>query len=489
LFANLSVCGARISYGDTWERLHSRAILTLMANASTLEAPYDEALTGSGEPRPHYAELLAAVQNGGPGDLADRLDRAIAEAGLVFSRSRFRVDPLPRLLQASEWELIERAATQRANALNRFCADAYGERAIVAAGIVPERVITGAELYEPGMEGVPVAPGGWATVVGLDLVRGPGGEFLVLEDNARSPSGTSFAWSARRAIGALGLPGSPQGGPGEAFDALGEALRAAAPAGAGDPNIALFSEGPGGAAFFEHDLIARHLDIPIVTERDLAKSGGRLHARIGGVRQEIDILYRRIDGERLTKSGGRSTRLGNLLLEPLREGTLAIANAFGSGVADDKLTHAYLDDAIRFYLKEDPVIASVPTFDLGAPEQLAEALERLPELVVKPRSGLGGTGVMIGPLATPEELEKARGEIAAGPEAFVAQETISISTHPSASGDEMQPRRVDLRPFAMCAGDEVRVPRAALTRFAPQAGEMIVNSSRGGGAKDTWVLA
>jgi carboxylate-amine ligase len=262
-----------------------------------------------------------------------------------------------------------------------------------------------------------------------------------------------------------------------------------APRGAGEPSIALLSEGPESGAFFEHDVIARRLGIPVVTEGDLGSSGGGLHAQSGGgKRTEIDVLYRRIDGERLTDTDRRPTPLGELLLEPLRTGTLSVANAFGSGVADDKLTHAYMEEAIRFYLGEEPLIASVASFDLGDPGRLAEALERLPELVVKPRGGLGGGGVLIGPVAAPAELEEARRRIEADPSLYVAQETVSISTHPSAVGDELLPRRVDLRPFAIAVGEEVRVPRAALTRFAPSEGELIVNSSRGGGAKDTWVL-
>lgn len=455
---------------------------------------YDEAMA-AGEARPHYAPLLEAVRAAGPATLSSRLQASTAAAGLSFATSRFRLDPLPRLLDAQEWELIARAGAQRATALNLFLADAYGERRIVAAGIVPERVITGAEFYEPEMRGVGVAPGGWATVVGLDLVRDPAGDFQVLEDNARSPSGISFAASARRAVGELGLPGEPQGEPEEAFAALGEALRAAAPPGGGDPSVALLSEGPASAAFFEHELIAERLGIPIVTPHELVTAGGCLNARIGGVPREIDVLYRRCDGERLTTPQGLATVLGRKLSGPLRAGTLAVANAFGSGVADDKLTHAYVDEAIRFYLGEDPVIRSVPTFDLGDPDQLAEALPRLPELVVKPRSGLGGSGVMIGPLLGEDELAATRRQIEASPEMFVAQETVSLSTHPSACtpdgeiSDELAPRRVDLRPYAISVGDRVHVPRCALTRFAPAAGEMIVNSSRGGGAKDTWVLA
>lgn len=461
---------------------------------SEIAPAYDEALAG-GEARPHYAALLEAVRSAGPARLSSRLQASSATVGLRYSTNQFRLDPLPRLLDAQEWELIARAAAQRATALNHFLADAYGERRIVEAGIVPERVITAAEHYEPAMRGVEVAPGGWATVVGLDLVRDPSGAFQILEDNARSPSGISFASAARRAVGELGLPGEPQGQPEEAFDALGEALRAAAPAGTGDPSVALLSEGAGSAAFFEHELIAERLGIPILTAHELVSAGGRLNARIGGVRREIDVLYRRCDGERLTTADGAATALGRKLSAPLRGGTLAVANAFGSGVADDKLTHAYVDDAIRFYLGEDPVIRSVPTFDLGDPDQLAEVLARLPELVVKPRSGLGGSGVMIGPLLDDDELAATGRQIETGPELFVAQETVSLSTHPSACtsegaiGDEMAPRRVDLRPYAISIGDRVHVPRCALTRFAPAAGEMIVNSSRGGGAKDTWVLA
>ncbi|MFN2611738.1 MAG: circularly permuted type 2 ATP-grasp protein [Solirubrobacterales bacterium] len=458
--------------------------------AGGLPPAYDEALDASGEVRPHYRDLLEAVRSAGPAALCSRLEASSAAAHLSFSANRFRLDPLPRLLEAGEWELLGRAATQRAAALNLFLADIYGERQIVEAGVVPERVITGAEHYEPAMCDVAVAPGGWATVIGFDLVRDPSGAFRILEDNARSPSGIGFASAARRALVELDLPGEPQGDPEEAVPALGEALRAAAPQqSAGLPSAALLSEGPESPAFFEHELIAGRLGIPILTPGELREVDGRLQARVDGVPREIDILYRRTDGERLTGPDGRPTELGGLLLGPLRAGTLACVNAFGSGVVDDKLTHAYVGEAIRFYLGEDPLIDSVPTFDLGDPPQRAEVLQRLPELAVKPRSGLGGGGVLIGPLAGGEQLAASRREIEGRPERFIAQETISLSTHPSAIGDQLLPRHIDLRPYAISVGDQVRIPRSALTRFAPAANEMIVNSSRGGGAKDTWVLA
>jgi uncharacterized circularly permuted ATP-grasp superfamily protein len=469
-----------------------------MATASTLgelngggalAAPYDEAFASPGQPRPHYEALIAAIESAGPAELDERVTASATAAGVGFAGGEFRLDPVPRLLTAAEWETVSAAARQRARALDSFLADAYGERRIVTAGIVPERVISGAEHHEPLMRGVEVAPGAWASVVGLDLIREPGGGFLVLEDNARSPSGTGFAVAARHALAALGLPGVPLGSPSEAFAALAEALRAAAPGGGGDPSMAILSEGPQSAAFYEHELLARELEIPLVTPTELETSGGRLRARLGARTRQIDVIYRRIEEERLSAPDGSPTALGSLLAEPLRAGRLACVNAFGSGLADDKLTHAYIEKAIGFYLGEEPVIRSVPTFDLGDHQQLAESLARLEELVVKPRAGLGGGGVLIGPLAGTEALADARRRIKAEPEAYVAQETISLSTHPSAVGDGLAARRVDLRPFAIIAGDRVSAPASALTRYARGAGEMIVNSSHGGGAKDTWVLA
>jgi carboxylate-amine ligase len=448
---------------------------------------FDEASEG-GAPRPGYEALLAAIEDAGPAELAAEAEARSAAAGLSFKMNRFRLDPVPRLLSADEWAQIAAAAEQRSRALNSFVADAHGEREIVAAGVVPEYAIESAEHYEPAMRDVPTPPAAWAVVVGLDLVRDPAGEFCVLEDNTRSPSGISFAAAARGAIAPAGLPGTPSADPAEAFDLLGEALRAAAPPGAADPLVALFSEGPASGAFFEHDAIARRLGIPIVTAGDLAKSGGRLHARVGGVRREIDVLYRRVDGERLTKADGRPTALGRLLIEPLQQGGLTCVNAFGSGVADDKLIHAYVEEMIRFYLGEEPVLRSIPTYDLGDAEQRETALARLGELVVKPRGGLGGGGVVIGPLVGADELAAAAARIEAAPEQFIAQETVPLSTHPTVAGDALEPRHVDLRPYAIAIGDRIEVPRCALTRFAPDRGEMIVNSSRGGGAKDTWVI-
>ncbi len=460
---------------------------TSTVRGKELLAAFDEGYDG-GAPRPLYEEVLAAIAAKGPALVAKEVEAASAAIGLSFKMHRFRLDPVPRLLTAAEWDQISVAAAQRARALNAFAADAYAERRIVAEGLLPERVIETAAHYEPAMREVPTPPRSWTTVVGLDLARDASGGFQVLEDNARSPSGLSFAAAARDALAPAGLPGTPAWHPAEAFELLGEALRTAAPAGASDPMVALFSEGPGSGAFFEHDAIARRLGIPIVTAGELASSGGRIHARIGGVRSEIDVLYRRVDGERLTKPDGRPTALGRLLIEPLQAGGLTCVNAFGSGVVDDKLTHAYVEEMIRFYLGEEPLLKSIPTYDLGDHDQRAAVLERLPELVIKPREGLGGGGVVIGPLATADELAALSASIEAAPGHFVAQETVPLSTHPTVDGDQLAPRHVDLRPYAITVGDRVEVPRSALTRFAPDPGEMIVNSSRGGGAKDTWVV-
>jgi uncharacterized circularly permuted ATP-grasp superfamily protein len=418
-----------------------------------------------------------------------RVQSSAAALGLDFGLGRpLAVDPVPRLIAATEWEALEAGLLQRARALNAFLADAYGDQRIFDAGLVPRRLLETSSGYEPRMRGLldPALPA--ATVAGLDLVRGADGVLRVLEDNLRMPSGCSYASAVREAVEpALGAGARPR--PLDSHvTALGAAIRAAAPDGRADPAAALVSDGPGSGAWYEHRRLGRELGIPVVQPGQLELERGRLFARESRGRRQLDVLYRRLDEDRLSAPDGGLTGLGELLLPALRSGRLRCVNAFGTGLADDKLAHAYAERMIGFYLGEEPLLRSVPSFDLSDETARKDAMGRLDELVIKPRDGFGGHGVTIMPRATAAERRRAIGLVRRRPEGFVAQETVQLSSHPTVCGARLRPRRVDLRPFVVSSAAATSAMPGGLTRYARSAGEMIVNSSRGGGCKDTWVL-
>ena len=443
--------------------------------------PYDETESHG----PAYRSLLRQLEHTDLDGLADRVQHRLDARGCAFGGDdRFVVDPVPRVLGGEEWDTVVAGLVQRVDALERFVADAHGPREAIAAGVVPERVVESGEHHEARLAGLPVRT--WITVAGLDLVRGAKGELAVLEDNVRTPSGLAYLQAARDAVGRnVMIPvGRRLRSVRGVVPALRKALDAAAPDGVDEPSVALLTDGPGNVAHWEHASLARSLGIPLVELADLERSGDRVHRRDElGRPVRVDVLYRRTDEERLI-----GTPFEELLLEPLRAGTLSVVNAFGTGVADDKLLHAYVEDLIRFYLGEEPLLPSVRTYDLAAPGVLSMVLGRLGELVVKPRAGHGGRGVVIGPHADPGTLAMTRRLVEAEPDRYVAQELVMLSEHPTIAGDELVPRHVDLRPFVLTAGDRRRVLPGGLTRVALREGEMIVNSARDGGAKDTWIL-
>jgi len=403
----------------------------------------------------------------------------------------FRIDPIPRVIDAAEWRGLSDGVAQRVRALELFTRDVYGERRIVRAGVVPAGSLEGARHYEPQLIGMGGEPGTWITVAGLDVVRDSDGSFKVLEDNLRTPSGIAYAVATREVIGAHLAP--PAGlrvrSLDAAFHTLGNALRAAARPGAReDPMVVLLSDGKDNSAFYEHAAIARYLSLPLVQSDQLSVRRGRLFAQLQGGEQAVDVVYRRTDEDRLTDDRGEPTAVGRLLLEPVQSGAIACVNAFGTGVADDKLLHAYVEDMVRFYLGEEPLLRSVPTYDPSQPDVLEMILARIDELVIKPRSGHGGYGVVIGPHARSEDLRAAAAALSAAPERFVAQETIMLSRHPTVTDGRLELRHVDLRPFAISSGDAVHVLPGGLTRVAFESGALVVNSSQNGGSKDTWVL-
>ena len=410
--------------------------------------------------------------------------------GGVGEERAFRLDPVPRLIGAAEWASTSAGLVQRARALAAFLADAYGEARIVSAGRVPERVIESAAYHEPLGRGLEVRHEGF--LAGLDLVRDLDGELAVLEDNTRTPSG----WATRSAPARRSTASWPTWLPAgrldvrEGYGIVAAALRAAAPEGVDDPLVVLLSDGPGNSAWHEHQQYAARMEVSLVTPGDLAVRGGRLHARLGDEpSRPVDVVYRRTDEDRLSDEQGRPTWLAELLLPPTREGTLTVVNPLGSGVADDKLVHAYVEDMVRFYLDEEPLLRSVTTYDLGDPDGLSAAMERLGELVIKPRDGYGGIGVVLCRECSSQELGDVERRVRADPGSFVAQELVAISTHPTVIDGRLAPRHVDLRPFVVGGGHTSTTVPGGLSRVAFAAGEMVVNSSRNGGGKDTWVMA
>jgi uncharacterized circularly permuted ATP-grasp superfamily protein len=429
-------------------------------------------------------------------ELSAAVARDASRRGVSFGSAdgeqAFRIDPIPRVIDAAEWRALSDGVAQRVRALELFVRDVYADRQIVSAGVVPARCLDGARHLEPSLMGMGQEIRSWITVAGLDVVRDSDGSFKVLEDNLRTPSGIAYAVATREVLGAHLPP--PSGVRVRSLDAafrtLGRALRAAAPAAAGaEPVVVVLSDGKSNSAFYEHSVIARRLGLPLVLEGQLSVRRGRVFARLNDREQAVDVVYRRTDEDRLTDDHGRATGMAQLLLEPVRKGTLACVNAFGTGVADDKLLHAYVEEIVRFYLGEEPLLRSVPTYDPSQPGVLDMILERIDELVIKPRAGHGGFGVVIGPHASSEDLRATAALLSAAPERFVAQETIMLSSHPTVSDGRLELRHIDLRPFAISSPEAVHVLPGGLTRVAFERGALVVNSSQNGGGKDTWVLA
>ncbi len=440
-------------------------------------------------PRPSFAESSGdALGDRDPQGLLDAVSGSIASAGVTFGAGPFRVDPVPRVIAAGEWETLAAGLCQRTKALDCFVADIYGAQRIVRDGAIPAPVVAGATYFEPLMQQAVHEERRFITIAGLDCVRGPDGAFRVLEDNVRTPSGIAFTVAARDAVSAQ-LPAPDGLLPLEpALDALGDALRAAAPAGVEDPVVVVLTDGPGNVAYYDHRTLAARFGLPLVRLIDLRLRDGRLCARVDGEDVQVDVVYRRTDEDRLSHPRGGLTDVAKLLLEPWCAGTLGLVNAFGTGVADDKLLHAHVEEMVRFYLGEEPLIESVRTWDLSTPRAMNEALDRLDELVVKPRAGHGGAGVVLGPLATDAERDEARRMLRLAPTDYIVQDFMPLSTHPTVVDGELQPRHVDLRPFVFYGAEEPVAMPGGLTRVAFAEGEMIVNSSTGGGAKDTWVV-
>jgi uncharacterized circularly permuted ATP-grasp superfamily protein len=448
--------------------------------ATTTPAIFDEAFDAPGAPRGAYGRLLDRLEDVGFEPARRQVRDRMAAEGCTFGAGEdseaFRLDPVPRVITADEWEPLACGLEQRVRALDAFLADLYDARRIIDEGVMPARVIARAEHFEQDLVGTP-APRVRVALAGLDVIRTPDGEFQVLEDNLRTPSGLAYTFAARRAVGDL-FAGTADPVPVEepALALLEHALRSAAPEGVARPRIALLTDGPKNTAFWEHARLAELLELPLIDVSSFHPTS-------------YDVVYRRTDEDRLRDARGRLTRIGSFMLDGLRAGTLACVNALGNGAADDKLVHAYVEDMIRFYLGEEPRLRSVPTYDLALDDHREEVLDRLAEMVVKPRSGYGGAGVFVGPQCGAEERDRVATAVRADPEEWIAQETVFFSHHPTVIDGRIQPRHVDLRPYVVFDGERAAAVPGGLTRVAYPEGELVVNSSQGGGGKDTWVLA
>lgn len=454
----------------------------------------DEAFLRPGVPRPIYADVLAKVAPLSSGSLIDRgpaRDRWALAAGMTFAvdgeQQPFPVDLVPRIIPAHEWRRLESGLVQRARALESFLRDVYGDAAVLRDGVVPSKLVYDSPGWRNEARQLPRGTTR-AAVIGFDLVRDEHGGFRVLEDNARVPSGVGYALAIRSLMDEV-MPDLPRPAglvdPSTVPALLRTALQANRPDVA-EPVVGLLSDGLTNAAWFEHRLLAEQGGFVLGSPADVRVRGRRV--LLAG--EAVDVLYLRLSVELpdLVAAGGEP--VGRELMLAAARGAVVLTNAPGNGVADDKAMYTYLPDLITYYLGERPLLDPVPTYRCADPLELATVLDRLDELVTKPVDGYGGGGVLIGPRASPAELAARRAAVLAAPHRWVGQETLQLSSHPTMTEHGLQPRHVDLRAFVYLTGtdpDEAQLADVALTRVAPE-GSMIVNSSRGGGAKDTWIL-
>ncbi|MGH9268961.1 MAG: circularly permuted type 2 ATP-grasp protein, partial [Acidimicrobiales bacterium] len=425
-----------------------------------------------------YRALCDALRTLSADDFAARCanrDRSLRDQGITFSFSGeerpFPLDLVPRVLSATEWATIEAGVAQRVRALEAFLGDVYGPGAIFDAGLVPRTLITSSAHFHRAAAGIQPPNGVRIHVAGIDLARDRDGRFYVLEDNLRTPSGISYVIENRRTMAHVfpELFASHRVRPVDAYPArLLGALRAAAPNGVDDPTVVLLTPGLHNAAYFEHSFLARHMGVELVEGGDLACRQNVVYMRSTEGEQRVDVVYRRLDDEYLDPLHFRPDSLLGCpgILNAARAGNVTIANGVGNGAADDKLVYTYVPDMVRFYLGEAPLLPNVTTYRLGEPDQLAHALGRLDQLVVKPVDGSGGRGLVIGPQASDADLARLRAAVVARPRQWIAQELVALSTAPTYLGERLRPRHIDLRPFAVNDGSRVWVVPGGLTRVA-----------------------
>jgi uncharacterized circularly permuted ATP-grasp superfamily protein len=466
---------------------------------------FDEMLDAEGRPRPHYRALyerLSALSDEGLEERIHTVNAFFLTQGIGFTvygddagtDRIFPFDLIPRIVPADEWALVESGLTQRVRALNLFLGDVYGPQRILAENVVPPALVFGSRNLRREMIGVQPPGGIYAHIVGIDLIRDERGRYLVLEDNARTPSGVSYMLESRQALKRIFASLFERSGvrPIDQYPReLHETLRSVAPRrSGGDPTIVLLTPGAHNSAYYEHSFLARQMGIELVESHDLVVHRNSVFMRKTEGLQRVDVIYRRIDDDFLDPLAFRADSLLGItgLLNAYRAGNVTLANAVGTGVADDKAIYPYVPEMIRFYLGEEPLLPNVPTYVGANDDDREQILDRIDELVVKAVDQSGGYGMLIGPAATAAEREEFRQRVAAEPRNYVAQPTITISRHPTFVRGGLHGCHVDLRPFVLSGADGVRIVPGGLTRTALREGSLVVNSSQGGGSKDTWVL-
>jgi uncharacterized circularly permuted ATP-grasp superfamily protein len=469
-----------------------------------LDDAFDEMFTAEAVARPHYQALFRRLLDLTPAELAERqaaADHTFLNQGItftVYSDTRgaeriFPYDLLPRIIPANEWKTIETGLVQRITALNLFLHDIYHRGAILSDKVVPFDLVYSSKHYRREMRNVDVPYGAYIAVVGTDLIRLPNGRFAVLEDNLRVPSGASYMLVNRQVMkrvfpglfrhyGVRPLDYYPQ--------ALRTTLRDLAPGQRDDANIVLLSPGVYNSAYFEHTFLARQMGIPLVEGRDLVTHNNVVYMRTTAGLQRVDVIYRRIDDDFIDPLVFRKDSMLGVagLFNAYRSGAVTLANAIGTGVADDKAVYAFVPAIIRYYLKEEPILENIPTFQCDIPQERSYVLGHLEEMVVKAVGESGGYGMLIGPASTNQERDEFRQLILANPRNYIAQPTIQLSRAPCFLDGQVEARHVDLRPYILY-GSKVIIQPGGLTRVALRKGSLVVNSSQGGGSKDTWVLS
>ncbi len=464
---------------------------------------FNEMLTETGAVRDHYRDIAAQLFALPMEDLSQKQREAeilFRRMGITFAvygeaagtERLIPFDIVPRVFCAAEWERLKQGLLQRVHALNAFLHDIYHEQHIIQAGIIPAHQILKNKLYRPEMQGVNLPNKIYAHIAGIDLVRISENDFYVLEDNLRTPSGVSYMLENRKTMMRLfpDLFSDNAVAPVEHYPLmLLDSLRESAPVDCSDPVIVVMTPGPYNSAYFEHAFLASQMGVELVEGKDLFVHEHKVYMHTTEGPQRIDVIYRRVDDDFLDPTVFRpDSGLGVPgLVDAYRHGNVSLANAIGTGVADDKSTYTYVPDMISFYLDETPILSNVPTWHLDKQEDMAYVLAHLSELVVKEAQGSGGYGMLIGPTSTQREIAAYRQRILAAPENFIAQPTLALSTCPTLVEAGIAPRHVDLRPFVL-SGKEIRLMPGGLTRVALIENSLIVNSSQGGGTKDTWVL-
>jgi len=465
---------------------------------------YDEMLAAAGRPRPPYRRLYEHLNRLGPDELQRRWGLAMEmfrNHGITFAvypdaqgtEKVFPFDVIPRVIEASTWRRLEAGLKQRLRALDHFLEDVYGRKLILEQRAIPPEIVLSSSLYLREIAGLNVPHGIHCHIAGIDLVRNERGEFFVLEDNLRTPSGASYVQANRYVMKRI-LPDLFAGYPVRPVEGyvheLLRHLRWLAPEGVDDPTVVLLTPGINNAAYYEHLYLAKQMGVELVEGTDLVVDQDHVFMRTTRGLRPVHVIYRRIDDEWLDPIFGRQESLVGVagLVNAYRAGNVAIANALGNGVADDKAVYALVPKMIRYYLDEDPILPNVETYLCAVDEDRRYVLQHLEDLVVKTVDGSGGYGMLIGPMSTREEREDFRRRIIARPRAFVAQPVIALSVQPVFDGGRLRRGHQDLRPFVL-TGPDVYVTPGGLTRVALKPGSLIVNSSQGGGSRDTWVMA